>query len=317
MKVQDIAFKTPEHVIQEVRDMNVKGGSPFGRAAAWAVRLACEQEKFDDISALRTRLNNIADQLVMLKPTMATIANTQLLVNQRLGEMPADATAEIAAEAVIEMCKRIIEHSYTSVSRLGKIGANLITEGAVVMMHSYSSTLMSVFEAAVEKGTNFSVICTESRPLRESRLAAKVLSDLGVPVIYITDAEIWEFMPTVDMIIMGVDSLAWDGSVANKMGSAMITQLAQVCKKRVYFASELFKLDSRTAEGRPILLERRTETEVIAADDFDGKSGIEVINQFFDLTPANQITGLITEYGVIAPQMVSVGWEKFKNELFY
>ena len=238
MKVQDIAFKTPEHVIQEVRDMNVKGGSPFGRAAAWAVRLACEQEKFDDISALRTRLNNIADQLVMLKPTMATIANTQLLVNQRLGEMPADATAEIAAEAVIEMCKRIIEHSYTSVSRLGKIGANLITEGAVVMMHSYSSTLMSVFEAAVEKGTNFSVICTESRPLRESRLAAKVLSDLGVPVIYITDAEIWEFMPTVDMIIMGVDSLAWDGSVANKMGSAMITQLAQVCKKRVYFASE-------------------------------------------------------------------------------
>ena len=138
-----------------------------------------------------------------------------------------------------------------------------------------------------------------------------------MPVIYITDAEIWEFMPTVDMIIMGVDSLAWDGSVANKMGSAMITQLAQVCKKRVYFASELFKLDSRPAEGRPILLERRTETEVVAADDFDGKSGIEVINQFFDLTPANQITGLITEYGVIAPQMVSVGWEKFKNELFY
>ena len=65
------------------------------------------------------------------------------------------------------------------------------------------------------------------------------------------------------------------------------------------------------------MLERRTETEVVAADDFDGKSGIEVINQFFDLTPANQITGLITEYGVIAPQMVSVGWEKFKNELFY
>ena len=43
--------------------MNVKGGSPFGRAAAWAFRLACEQERFDSVQALRGRLDDIAGQL--------------------------------------------------------------------------------------------------------------------------------------------------------------------------------------------------------------------------------------------------------------
>ena len=79
--------------------------------------------------------------------------------------------------------------------------------------------------------------------LRESRLAVKVLRSIGVPVTYITDAEIWEFMPRADLIIMGADSIAWDGSVANKMGTALVSQLALACKKPVYIASELYKVN--------------------------------------------------------------------------
>ena len=45
MRVKDIQFKNAEHVIEEIKSMNVKGGSPFGRAAAWAFRLACESRR--------------------------------------------------------------------------------------------------------------------------------------------------------------------------------------------------------------------------------------------------------------------------------
>ena len=54
MRVKDIQFKNAEHVIEEIKSMNVKGGSPFGRAAAWAFRLACEQEEFQDTGQLET-----------------------------------------------------------------------------------------------------------------------------------------------------------------------------------------------------------------------------------------------------------------------
>lgn len=74
--------------------------------------------------------------------------------------------------------------------------------------------------------------------------------------------------------------IAWDGSVANKMAAALISQLAQCCKKPAYIASEL-----HTAKGHPIILERRIPDEIVSPDDFDSMDGINVINQFFDLTP--------------------------------
>lgn len=315
MRVPDIMFRNAEHVIQEVKDMNVKGGSPFGRATAWAYRLVCEQERFDSLDSLKARIDDVASQLKALKPTMATISNTEFLVNKLFGNAKEDSDVKDMSEKIVNLCTKIIEHSYMSIDALGEYGGNLISNGDIVMMHSYSSTLMSVFEHAAAAGKKFKVICTESRPLRESRLAAKVLSDIGVPVIYITDAEVWEFMPMANLIIAGADTVAWNGDVANKMGTAQISQLAIACKKRVYIATELYKLDIRTAEGYPICLEQRTPSEIASEDDFDEKPGIEVINQFFDITPAYQITGLITEYGVIAPSLVSLYWSRFENEV--
>ena len=55
-RVKDIDFKSADHVIEEIRNMNVKGGSPFGRSAAWAFKLAIEQEDLNDFDTLKTRL---------------------------------------------------------------------------------------------------------------------------------------------------------------------------------------------------------------------------------------------------------------------
>ena len=237
--LQDIQFKSAQHVIDEVRNMNVKGGSPFGRAAAWAYSLACTQERFAGRADLTARFDDISSQLLALKPTMATIYNTKSLVYKKLDSFPEETALDIITCEIDALCQRIIHYSLDSVNRLGENGANLIRDGASVLMHSYSSALMSVFTAAARQGRKFSLTCTESRPLRESRVAAKILQELHVPVTYITDASVWEFMPACDLIIMGADTIAWDGSVANKMGTALISQLAQCCRKPAYIASEL------------------------------------------------------------------------------
>jgi eIF-2B alpha/beta/delta-like uncharacterized protein len=313
MKITDIKFESAQHVIDEIRNMNVKGGSPFGRAAAWAYKLVAEQETFSDKAELTARFDQISREMLTLKPTMATIYNSKKLVYTIL-EQEALSVRELQ-EKIIHICDNIIEYSLEAVEKLGRYGGNLIQDGDTVMMHSYSSALMSVFLAAAESGKQFRVICTESRPLRESRLAAKFLQSHGVAVTYITDASIWEFMPEADLIIMGADTIAWDGSVANKMGTAMIGQLALSAKKPVYIASEVYKLDYRTAEGHPVVLERRVKEEIITEGDFDSMDGIEVINQFFDLIPARNITGLITEFGVIAPSLVSEYWKQLEQEM--
>ena len=121
-------------------------------------------------------MQELSDKLHELKPTMATIRNSSVFARGAFDcAKKSGATLEETKAQIIATCDRIIESSYAAVDALAKNGANLITEGCTVMMHSYSSALMAVFTAAREQGKNFSLICTESRPLRESRLAVKVL----------------------------------------------------------------------------------------------------------------------------------------------
>lgn len=119
---------------------------------------------------------------------MATIYNSKSLVYKKLDSFPAGTEISTITGEISALCQRIIQYSLSAVDHLGENGANLIQDGCTVMMHSYSSALMSVFTAAAKQGKRFSLICTESRPLRESRVAAKILQELHVPVTYVTDA---------------------------------------------------------------------------------------------------------------------------------
>ncbi|MFQ6915052.1 translation initiation factor eIF-2B [Longicatena caecimuris] len=311
-RVKGIAFQSADHVIEEIRNMNVKGGSPFGRAAAWAFKLALQQEDLKTFSEIKTRFTYLKKQMYELKPTMATIYNSCEAIMQELDETM---KVNILKEKVIHLCDNIIEQSFVAVEKVGEIGSHLIHDHDVVLMHSYSSTLMGIFQSAANDKKRFKVICTESRPLRESRNAVNVLTRLGIETMFISDASVYEFMNEADMIIMGADTLCTNGDVANKMGSAQIARLAQSCKIPVYFASELYKLDIRTLNGEKVVLERRDKCELVDEDDFKDFDQVEVINQFFDLTPASDITGIVTEFGVLHPSQMLQYWSKLWDNI--
>lgn len=306
-RVKDIEFQSANHVIEEIRNMNVKGGSPFGRSAAWAFKLALQQEELKTFYEIKERFENLRDQMYELKPTMATIHNSCEAVIDTLDE-----TIELSKlkEDIIRLCDSIIEQSFVAVEKVGRIGANLIHDNDVIMMHSYSSTLMGIFRSAANANKRFKVICSESRPLCESRNAVNVLTKLGIDTVFISDASVYAFMKEADMIFMGADTLCANGDVANKMGTAQIARLAQSCKVPVYIASELYKLDIRTLDGEQVVLEKRDKHELVNENDFIDFDKVEVINQFFDITPAKDITGIITEFGVLHPSQMLQYWDK-------
>ena len=306
-RVKDIDFKSADHVIEEIRNMNVKGGSPFGRSAAWAFKLAVELEQLDTWSALRDRFIKLQKQMYELKPTMATIYNSCEAV---MSVMKNTEDLNEVKGRIINICDNIIEQSFEAVEKVGKVGSHLIHDQDVILMHSYSSTLMGIFTEAALANKKFKVICTESRPLRESRNAVNVLTQLGVETVFISDASVYAYMREADLVIMGADALCTNGDVANKMGSAQIARLAQSCKLPVYFASELYKLDTKTLNGDPVVLEKRTRDELVCEADFQEPDKVEVINQFFDITPAADITGIITEFGVLHPAQMLSFWDK-------
>jgi ribose 1,5-bisphosphate isomerase len=311
--MQPAIYHSVEHILEEVRTMRVKGGSAFGVAAAQAFRFVAQDQEIASTEQLFSELDRVAVLLLAEKPTMGTVHNAYQLIVTGPRSRIADDDVAVARNEIADRADRFVDHSVNAVIELGRVGSELVRSKQTIMMHSYSASVLSVFETARQAGKQFQVICTESRPLRESRMAASRLSSLGVPVTFVTDASMAAFAVKADWILVGADSLAVDGSVANKMGTNLLSIVADRLDVPFYVASEVLKLQPRTREGSPIVLEKRPISEMVRPDDFEHAENVTIVNQFFDLTPPQRIRAIITEQGVYSPGQIAQAWLKLQK----
>jgi methylthioribose-1-phosphate isomerase len=155
----------------------------------------------------------------------------------------------------------------------------------------------------VAAGKRVSVIVDETRPfLQGARLTAWELEQDRIPVTLVTDGMSGHLMSRgeIDAVIVGADRIAANGDVANKIGTYMIAVLARRHGIPFYVAAPLSTLDPALDNGGAIPIEERGASEV------RGHAGVEwapanvaVRNPVFDITPAELVTALITEKGVV------------------
>ena len=113
----------------------------------------------------------------------------------------------------------------------------------------------------------------------------------------------------VDLVIVGADRIAANGDVANKIGTYSVAVLAAAHNVPFYVAAPYSTFDLSLESGEEIPIEERCETEI---SHFQGTriapEGVACYNPSFDVTPANLVTAIITEYGVITrPDTEKVG----------
>jgi translation initiation factor 2B subunit (eIF-2B alpha/beta/delta family) len=84
-------------------------------------------------------------------------------------------------------------------------GAALIRDGAAVLTHSRSSTVLAAFIEAERRGRDFSVVATESRPMLEGRVLAEAIAGQDIRVTLIADAAASLAMEQVDLVMVGAD----------------------------------------------------------------------------------------------------------------
>jgi len=164
-------------------------------------------------------------------------------------------------------------------------------------------TALGVFRSAVEAGKKIFVIADETRPfLQGARLTAWEMVQENIPVTLISDNMSGHLMShgEVDAIVVGTDRVAGNGDVANKIGTYMVAVLAQRHNIPFYVACPLSTIDRSINSGKDIPIEERPENEVTGYRDCQwAAKGVKVRNPAFDVTPAELVTGLITEKGVV------------------
>jgi methylthioribose-1-phosphate isomerase len=208
---------------------------------------------------------------------------------------------------------------------MGRHGVELFSSGSRILTHCNTGALatggdgpaLAVIRAVWSSGRLSMVYADETRPfLQGSRLTAWELHRDGIPTRVITDGMAAWFMKQgmVDAVIVGTDRVAANGDVANKIGTYGLAVSCRAHGLPFYVAGPTSTIDLETATGDSICIERRPDREVTHVGDVRiVPEGVEVENPAFDVTPAELVSAIVTERGVIRPPFAS-GLQKHVEE---
>lgn len=306
------AYTDHRAVCAAIKELKVRGAPAIGVAAGYGAVLAAFQFMKEPFAEFKRLLLGAVDELAATRPTAVNlfyVLNRQrAVIAQYQGTDAAALTAAMRAEA-----ERIAEEDMTLGRTLGTVGAGIINDGDVIMTICNAGSLatagigsaLSCIYMAKEQGKRVKVFSLETRPLLQgARLTTYELSRGGIDVTLVTDGMAGIVMKKkgITKVITGADRIAANGDSANKVGTYGLSVLAKHHNIPFYIAAPRSTFDLSTANGDAIPIEERDPREIT---EWGGRriapEGISVYNPAFDVAPAELITGIITEDGVIRP----------------
>ncbi|MBM3934192.1 MAG: S-methyl-5-thioribose-1-phosphate isomerase [SAR202 cluster bacterium] len=294
-------------VVEAIKHMRVRGAPAIGIAGAYAVVLAAGELTDYTPDEFQVRLKAAADVIANARPTGANLAWAvrRMMAHAHVVTSPSSAEKQLLAEAL-----RIHEEDEKANRRMGKLGADLLPQGAGVLTHCNTGALatgghgtaLGVIRSAWEAGKLGHVYATETRPLLQgARLTAWELMHDHIPATLLPDSAAGQLMRQrkVQAVIVGADRIAANGDTANKIGTYSLAVLAKEHGIPLYVAAPFSTIDLTLSSGEGIVIEDRSAREVTHFGGYkSAPDGIAVMNPAFDVTPNDYIAAIITELGV-------------------
>ncbi len=295
-----------EEVAHAIEILQVRGAPAIGIAAAYGVVIGCMNA---NESRRRDAVKETVDRLARTRPTAVNL----FWALKKMEAVAADSDDDTLCANLHAAAAEIHRDDDRRCRAMGAHGAALLPDEATVMTHcnagglatSGYGTALGVFYAAQEAGKTLHVHADETRPLLQgARLTAWELAKSGIDVTVICDTMAASVMRSkqIDAVFVGADRIAANGDAANKIGTYGLALAAARHKVPFYVVAPMSTVDMELPDGNRIPIEERTEDEVRRGM---GKQtvpdGAAVYNPAFDVTPAELITGIVTEHGVAKP----------------
>lgn len=313
-----VACDSAESVANAIHDMVVRGAPAIGVAAAYGIALEAIRRRNDAPDVFTSGLNKGFDALAASRPTAVNLFWALDRMRKLWETHPLNSQHELAT-LFLQTAHEILEEDIRINRTMGAFGASLLPDGARVLTHCNAGALataghgtaLGVFRSAVEAGKRISVFADETRPfLQGARLTAWELVQENIPVTLITDNMSGHFMSKgeIDAVVVGTDRVAANGDVANKIGTYMVAVLAKRHSIPFYVACPLSTIDLSLSSGDDIPIEERHVDEVKGFRDCHwAPEGVAIRNPAFDVTPAELVTALITEKGIVDNETLITG----------
>ncbi|ADH61139.1 translation initiation factor, aIF-2BI family [Thermoanaerobacter mathranii subsp. mathranii str. A3] len=304
--------KTYSDVNFSIKEMIVRGAPAIGAAAAYGVVLAAKEFLKEDREIFFKKMEEALEVLINSRPTAVNL----MWAVKRMKKV-IEKNKELELIDIYQALKKEADSIYLedieTNKKMAKFGNEVIKENAVILTHCNTGALatvgygtaLGVIREAHYSGKNIFVYVDETRPrLQGSKLTAWELVQEGIPAKLIADSVAATLIRDgkIDVILVGADRIALNGDTANKIGTFMLSVIAKVYNVPFYVVAPTSTIDFEIESGKEIVIEERSPEEITHINGVRiAPEGIEVYNPAFDVTPHENITGIITEKGIIRP----------------
>lgn len=293
--------------------LQVRGAPAIGVAAAFGIYLAAKEIQTDDYGTFLAQFQKAKEYLDSARPTAVNLS-------WALKRMEGVVTGH--PDSSVEQIKKLLYGEAVEIKRedtwvckmLGEYGLSLLKPGMGLLTHcnagqlatSKYGTATAPIYLGQEKGYGFKVFCDETRPLLQgARLTAYELQSAGVDTTLICDNMAPSVMKKgwVNAVFVGCDRVAANGDAANKIGTSYVSLAAKYYNVPFYVCAPTSTIDMSCATGDDIHIELRPDHEVTEMwyEKRMAPKDVKVYNPSFDVTDADNITAIITEYGIAYP----------------
>ncbi len=307
-----VDIKTCREMADAIKDMIVRGAPAIGVSGAFGVAMGAK-EFLDskDSEEFLQRLELMAEYLKSTRPTAVNLmwaVDKQVNLAKSLNCSISEITRKLEENAL-----KMLEDDIETNKKIGEHGAEIVAQGAAILTHCNAGALatagygtaLGVIRSAYARDKSIKVFADETRPRQQgARLTAWELVNDGIPTTLITDGMCGYFMKQgmIDVVVVGGDRIALNGDTANKIGTYTVALAAKAHNIPFYVAAPYSSIDNSIETGENIPIEERNHEEVTYINDRSiCPEGVNIINPAFDVTPAQYITGVITETGIYAP----------------
>jgi methylthioribose-1-phosphate isomerase len=298
----EIEIATPEDIADAILRLAVRGAPAIGIAGAYGLFLAAR--RIDAGLPRDAFLQALDAERAILNAVRPTAVNLGWALDRSFrAAATADSVPAIRAALHAEALA-IHEEDRAACDAMARHSLTLIAEGGRYLTHCNAGALatggwgtaLAGFHLAAREGMKISVFADETRPLLQgARLTAWELERSGVDVVVLCDSSAATVLTRgdVDAVFVGSDRIAANGDVANKIGTLSVALAAQRGGVPFYVVAPSSTFDLSLPSGDRIPIEERPAEEITRT--------YRAFNPAFDVTPAELVTAIVTEKGIIRP----------------
>lgn len=254
------------------------------------------QASASTLGALGARaVADLARQMLVVQPE-STVETVRIAVDHLVDRQPSVAplssfrnqvylSGEFEPDAFVDVVTKMAVQMQQAAPALGSVGAELIDDGAAVMVHTSSSSVRAVLDTAAER-VRFRVVCADSWPVGSGRELAADLIAAGFSVELLSDTEAISWIGGVDLVLAGADAIG-PGRAINKTGAADLARAAADEGVPMFIVATLEK----------VLPEELFEAAVRTAS-MSGEPGVGGLSE---VVPLSWFQGVVTEEGILTP----------------